>query len=1220
MNAAPVDEVGTPTIDALTRGDLRPEDAIERLTPGARLDLLGLPSGAAAHFLARAAEKTGPMVVLTGDGETARRLVTDLRFFAPSAEGQKSVLHFPTLDTTPFIAVAPDRRTAMDRLAVLFHLASGLPWNFVVAPVAAALRRVPPHDVVRARSAVVEAETEVDRDALLDTLVAGGYLRVPIAEDPGTFAVRGSILDVYPPHAQYPARIELDDWLVVSIKRFDPDDQRTLQTVPKVFIHPVRDTVLAPKERDAALGRVRELCDDANMPTKQTRQLLGDLEANRAFYGVDALLPAFYETLETLLDYTPDVPVVFFDPKGIAGCADVELTRATEDREAKVSGGAAAYALERLYADEDELMQATAGRTRLVLHRTQPLPPVDGAADLNELERFIRHDEPRNLGATDHLPLVAELKARRSVGGDDTLRPVAQQIAGWLEMGTRVVLTVRTRSQADRLVSLLKGYDVAVSGKPGPAVPGAFAPGARRSGQGVEIIIGGLEDGFSWPSEGLVVLTEGEIFGTRATRAKKQKKPRKRTQAQSFLEDLRALQVGDYVVHSDHGIGRYLGIERKAMAQTSLQRLNGEEPRIVEALIVEYNGSDRLFVPMTKLNLIQKFSGKEGHAPKLDRLGGATFAKKKSKVRKAVAKLADDLLKLYAERAAASRPGLPPAGRSYAEFEATFPFEETRDQARAIDDVLTDLETGRPMDRLVCGDVGFGKTEVALRAAFRLAMAGRQVAVLCPTTVLAQQHYQNFRDRLEPYPLKVAVLSRFVDKKASTETLAGVKEGTVDVIVGTHRLLSKDVHFADLGLLVVDEEQRFGVAHKERIKSLKSDVDVLTLSATPIPRTLQLAIGGMRDLSLIATAPVDRRAVRTFACRWDDHTIREAIQREVNRGGQVFFVYNRIDGLYERATRLQSLLPNVRFVVAHGQMKEGELERAMTDFVAGEYDVLCSTAIIESGLDIPRANTMIVDRADLFGLSQLYQLRGRVGRSRERAYCYLVTPPPSRMTEDARMRITALERFTELGSGFQVASLDMELRGVGDLLGAEQSGSVAMIGFDLFVQMLEEAIAQLRGEEVVQEIDPEITVDLEHYLPETYVDDVGLRLSLYKRFSSVEDEASIQDLAEEMEDRFGPPPEPARQLVRIMSLRPRLRHFRVLGCEATSARVTMHLREDTPLDPKKLIPLVRKPRSPWKLSPDMKLTYRFPSDSEEGDAVERIDALFRLLTPLQKQP
>ncbi|MEM7608063.1 MAG: TRCF domain-containing protein, partial [Myxococcota bacterium] len=510
-----------------------------------------------------------------------------------------------------------------------------------------------------------------------------------------------------------------------------------------------------------------------------------------------------------------------------------------------------------------------------------------------------------------------------------------------------------------------------------------------------------------------------------------------------------------------------------------------------------------------------------------------------------------------------------------------------------------------------------GKTEVALRAAFRVAMEGRQVALLCPTTVLAQQHHRTFKERFANYPMQLGQLSRFVDKAESSRVLAGTKDGTIDVAIGTHRLLSKDVHFDRLGLLIVDEEQRFGVAHKERIKKLKKEVDVLTLSATPIPRTLQLAIGGLRDLSLITTAPTDRRAVRTFACRWDDHLLQEAIGREVRRGGQVFFVYNRIEGLYERAQRLQTLMPELRIAVAHGQMKEGELERTMADFIEGEYDVLCSTAIIESGIDIPRANTIIVDRADMFGLAQLYQLRGRVGRSRERAYCYLVTPPPSTLTDEARQRIEALERFTELGSGFQVASLDMELRGVGDLLGAEQSGSVALVGFDMFCQMLDEAVAQLRGETVQQEIDPELSLDVEHYLPDTYIDDVGLRLSFYKRFSAAEDEDSIADLASEMEDRFGPPPPVAVEFVRAMRLRPLLRGYRAVGCEATSGRVTLHLRQDTPLDPSKIIALVSELGSPWRLSQDMKLSRRFDADAP-GDAIDRVRELFRMLRPLQK--
>ena len=537
------------------------------------------------------------------------------------------------------------------------------------------------------------------------------------------------------------------------------------------------------------------------------------------------------------------------------------------------------------------------------------------------------------------------------------------------------------------------------------------------------------------------------------------------------------------------------------------------------------------------------------------------------------------------------------------------------DQAKAIDDVLADLEREQPMDRVVCGDVGFGKTEVAMRAAFRVAMDGRQVAVLCPTTVLAQQHFRSFRERFSAYPLEIRNLSRFVGKEQQKETLAGLKQGAVDVVIGTHRLLSKDVHFKNLGLLVVDEEQRFGVSHKERIKSLRAKVDVLTLSATPIPRTLQMSVAGLRDLSLITTAPVDRRAVRTFVARWDEQVIRDAIRRELSRGGQVFFVYNRIEGLYERAQKLQDLIPEAKVAVAHGQMRERELERIMVDFVDGQYDVLCATAIIESGLDIPRANTMIIDRADIFGLAQLYQLRGRVGRSKERAYCYLLTPPPNQMSEEARSRIEALERFTELGSGFKVASLDMELRGAGDLLGAEQSGNISAVGIDMFMRMLEEAVSELRGEVHLSDVDTELSFQTELYIPEEYISDVGVRLSVYKRLDQALTPSDALDVSEELEDRFGPPPPEVQKLVRAMSQKPRLRALRVLGAEATKSRVTLHLQQDTPLDPAKVMALVAKHGSGYTLSPDMKLSRRLPSgfDADDiqalGDTLDQVELL-----------
>jgi transcription-repair coupling factor (superfamily II helicase) len=741
------------------------------------------------------------------------------------------------------------------------------------------------------------------------------------------------------------------------------------------------------------------------------------------------------------------------------------------------------------------------------------------------------------------------------------------------------LLAARSASQAERLATLLSHRDIPV------ADDGA-----------VQVVVGPLARGVVAPAEGLAIVTEEEIFGHRAHQPARKKRP-----ARLLLEDLRQLTQGDFVVHVDHGVGRYLGLEKKTIGGVT-----------VDLLAVEYSGGDKLFLPVHRLNQIEKYSGGDG-APRVDRLGGQTFARTKAKVRRRVREMADELLRLYAERNAIRKVPLPRPDDEYRALEASFPFEETRDQASAIADVLSDLTSDKVSDRLVCGDVGFGKTEVALRAAFLTVMAGRQVALLCPTTVLAQQHYLTFSKRLKDFPVSVHVLSRFESKREQEETLRGLKAGSVDIVIGTHRLLSKDVHLKNLGLLVIDEEQRFGVTHKERLKQLRTNVDVLTLTATPIPRTLQLAVGGLRDMSVIMTPPVDRRTIRTIASQVDPALVRDAVLREMARGGQIFYVHNRVEGLYERAARLREIVPEARVAVAHGQLEESTLEQTMLDFVDGKFDVLASTAIIESGLDIPRANTMIVDRADLFGLAQLYQLRGRIGRSSERAYCYLLLPPPSELTDEARARVEALERYTELGAGFHIATLDMEIRGAGNLLGGEQSGFVSSVGFDLFCQMLEEATHELRGETVVHEVDPELTFDVEALLPESYVEEVGLRLSLYKRLAGASDESEVEDAATEMEDRFGQAPPPARRLVELMRVKVELRRLRALGCEATATSATLHLREDTPLDPEKVGRLVVGKKSPYRVTPDMRLTRRAREEESFRDGIDLVD---RMLTEL----
>lgn len=1177
---------------ALQNANASVRELVESLRGGARVDVVSMPPGALSWALAELASSptSERIVVIAPTLDDAYRHESNLRFLLGDPNGD--VLVLPATDTSPLLDVVPDRRAEMQRMAVLARLAEESSWRILLIPAPALLRRFPPRSHVESNLISVGVGDLIERDGLVERLQTLGYLRVPLVEDRGTFSARGALIDVFGPDAKQPCRIELDDEEIARIRLFDPDDQKTSDDVDSVRLGPAREVPDAPEAIALAKSRVRDLCDEMNMPTLQSRELVSELDRGSGALISNALLPGYFEQLDTIFDYVPDITrLVLLDPLGIANAVRTEERHSKEEHAAR--SDRPTFSLAAYCLDEAELSERMSPYPALVAHRLA----VHGEADSEEgpiAAAYAPRGELVRVRASDQLELVSALRSQRA-HGEHGLQPLADRLADWKEAGLRISLVGRTRHQADRLIDLLRGYRVDSSVLEG-------------------VTLGELRDGFVLWDEGLAYVTEEEIFGTRVRQRRSTRVTRR--QQQRFLEDLRELDVGDFVVHVDHGVGKYLGLEHKALSLTALDRLHGRTAQTVEVMVVEYAGGDRLFVPVTRLGVIQKFKGGEGHQPKLDRLGGTTFATKKKRVERAVQQMAEELLKLYAERSATERPPFESTGSAYAEFEATFPFEETRDQEKAIEDVMADLDESQPMDRLVCGDVGFGKTEVALRAAFRVAMSGRQVAVLCPTTVLAQQHYRTFSARLEGYPLRVDVLSRFVPRPEQVQILSDLKAGRIDVVIGTHRLLSKDVHFADLGLLVVDEEQRFGVTHKERIKKLRTNVDVLTLSATPIPRTLQLAVGGMRNLSLITTAPQDRRAVRTFVCRWDDHLIKEAIERELSRGGQVFFVYNRIEGLYERAQRLQELVPRARIAVAHGRMKPTLLDRTMTDFVDGQYDVLCSTAIVESGLDIPRANTILIDRADALGLAQLYQLRGRVGRSDQRAYCYLITPPPSRMSDESRMRMEALERFSGLGAGFRVATLDMELRGAGNLLGSEQSGNASLVGFDMFVQMLGEAVSELKGERVQHEVDPELSIELEHYLPDDYVDDVGVRLSLYRRFATAASAEAVAELAGELEERFGSPPSPARDFVRVMSLKPPLRELHALGCEADRSRVTLHLREDTPIDPAKLMPLVGAPEAGWSLSPDMKLTRRYRED-EAGDAVDRVHTLLRELEPLR---
>ncbi len=1168
-------------------------------------------AGSAAGLVLRALARSSrrKLVAITPDVDAARALAADASFLmgardAADAEASGAttfgqvLLYIPS-EVSPYADVNPDRRAAQTRLATLFHLAIDLPWSVLVCPIAALARKVVPKEEVLEHAELVIAGQEIARDLLCARLSAAGYVRSPLVEDPGAFAVRGALLDVWAPSADLPVRIEFYGDLVMSIKAFDPDVQRTVREVPEVWLSPAREAILTDANVERARARVRAACDAIDYPSSKVRALVEDVAFGRTFFGSEGFLPAYID-LAPLASYLPaDATFVLEDPPALTRALRDELGRASADEAQK--SREPHFKVGDLYDTEGRVAAMLGERTVVALHRTGV---EGGAVDPASLERFeVVPSEAPTLATRDQGDLERAIKAARaSRGKSGALDPLVRRMHAWREAGMRVVIAARAQTQVERLVTLLRHRDVPVRAKLGVFDPALLDDGAAELGRGAAVVVGGsLARGVVAPAEQLVLVTEEEVFGAR-THRRAAKAASSAGSARPFLEDLRNLEVGDYVVHVEHGIGRYLGLVHKQVGGNTIDLIN-----------VEYAGGDKLYLPVYRLNQIQKFQGGEG-APKLDRLGGQTFAKTKAKVEKSLRRMADELLRLYAERRAAVGEPTPPPDDDYRAFEATFPFDETVDQARAIAEVSGDLEAPRPMDRLVCGDVGFGKTEVAIRAAFRVALAGRQVAVLCPTTVLAQQHYLNFQNRMNGYPVEIRAMSRFQTKQEQDEVSRGLRDGKVDIVIGTHRLLSKDIHFKKLGLLIVDEEQRFGVTHKERIKALKMNVDVLTLTATPIPRTLQMAVSGLRDMSLISTPPVDRRAIRTIVTRFDETVIRDAVLREIGRGGQVFYVYNRVEGLYERSARLAELIPSARVCVAHGQMTEGALEQTMLDFVEGRYDILCATAIIESGLDIPRANTILIDRADMFGLSQLYQLRGRVGRAKERAYCYLIVPPPNAMTDEARARIEALERHTELGSGFQIASLDLELRGAGDLLGAEQSGTVASVGFELFCQMLDEAVHELRGDPVVHEVDPEMSFDADALLPEDYIGDVGVRLSLYKRLASAGSVEEVSDLASEMEDRFGPPPPEARRFVHLMRLKTELRKLRALACEATQKGVTLHLRDDTLLDPAKVMKLVQAKQSPYRLSPDMKLSRRTRESESFTSGLEAADKLLAELS------
>jgi transcription-repair coupling factor (superfamily II helicase) len=1135
--------------------------------------LTGARGSAGAYFVAGLRrEHPGPILLVSPTSKTADQLASDLRTFL----GPSAVQVFPRYDNPPFDRFSAHPEIESRRMSLLYALLGAGPDVplTIVAPWSALLRRVLPRGELRARVTHLERGMTVDRDALLDVLVSAGYHRTTLVEERGEIAMRGAILDVFPPHLEGPVRIEFDFEEIGSIRLFDPATQRSDREMRSVVAIPPRAYRL-PTDPDDLLHRVRERGRSAGVPESNIYATTESLARRSAPAGIESLEALFHDHMETVFDYLSDEALLVVDD------LDAGLRRARAYLEEVFDGHARATRQDRVVCDPLELY-VTDDTSLEEIRLRNPLL-------LDSLETGETATELRlSLDARDHADLRREIQEHR--GSGRALAPLAERLDAWKSGGRRVRIACPSLSSAERLADILQDY--------------GHAPGVARSpgwGQlpepGVaEIAIVPLHRGFELAAEGLVVLTEEDVFGARRQPRYARVRPRGES-----IERLAQIQEGDYLVHTDHGIGCYGGLVQLTVAGVTQ-----------ELLLLTYGEGDKLYVPVSRLDRVQRYTGAEGAPPSLDRLGGQSWQRAKSRVRRAVEGMAEELLAIYAARELMHGIAYPPPDADYEEFEARFPYDDTPDQRRATVEVLGDLKGERPMDRLVCGDVGFGKTEIACRAAHVAASNGRQVAFLVPTTVLCQQHAKTLTDRFEGTAIQVAFLSRLSTPKQAKEVREGLASGRIDVVVGTHRLLSKDVHFRNLGLLIVDEEHRFGVRHKERLKSMRKLVDVLTLSATPIPRTLQMAMSGIRDLSLITTPPPDRIAVRTEICQMTDEVVRDAIVREMRRGGQTFFVHNRVETIEEIAAYVSQQVPEARVAVAHGQMPEQQLEQVMIRFMQADFDVLVCTAIIESGLDIPNANTILIHRADRFGLAQLYQLRGRVGRSDRRAYAYLFVPAEGRMTDDARRRIEAIRDLSDLGAGFRLATHDLEIRGAGNMLGAEQSGNIAAVGYDLYMEMLDQAISALRGQDREEELEPEIRLPLSALLPDSYVGDVNQRLVLYKQLSGARDAEEVDLVRADLLDRYGPLPSEARNLLEVIRLKIRCRRLGIEAVEVSGRDLSFRVADRTRIEPDRIIALLQRPGCPIRIAPDQRIM--MPLRKSE-DALAEGFGLLDLLSP-----
>ncbi|GLQ57640.1 transcription-repair coupling factor [Devosia nitrariae] len=1131
----------------------------EQLIHTPRRTISNVPEGMQPMVLARLVEdrlKAAPddvasIVFVARDGRRLQRVAEVLGQMLPG----HTILTLPAWDCLPYDRVSPNNVTIAARMSALAALTSGSTKGAVVlTAVNALIQYLPPRDVVAGMSFSAAAGRVVDSDKLVAWAANNGYLRVPTVREAGEYAVRGGLVDLFPASAEAPLRFDFFGSQLETIRTFDPDSQRTTGNLKRIDLAPMSEVLL----NEETIRRFRQNYTRAFGGNTADDPLYGAISAGSRYSGTEHWLPFFYEAVDRLANYAGDAPFVF-DDQAVEAYAerrqqilDYYEAREHARQQPQVAGGGAPYKpIEPglLYAVEEH-------------------PYGLAGASVTQLSPFMAPDARAQDDAGGRI--APSFAAERQAADVNLFSAVVERLLAERRAGRRAIIACWSEGTRDRMTQVLRDH-----GLTNPRLAENWRDAETTSPATTSLVVLGLETGFE--TDDLLVLSEQDILGERILR------PQRKKRASDALTEAASLAAGDLVVHVDHGIGRFVGLR--------VIEAGGAPHECVE---IEYAGDTKLYLPVENIELLSRY-GSEDLSVQLDKLGGVAWQAKKGRLKKRIREMAEQLIKIAAARQLIKADPVDIQPGAYEEFAARFPFEETEDQLTAIEAVFDDLTSGKVMDRLVCGDVGFGKTEVALRAAFGMSLAGKQVAVVVPTTLLARQHFKTFTDRFAGLPVRVRHASRLVSAAEMKATREGLAEGQVDIVVGTHALLAKSIKFKDLGLLIIDEEQHFGVAHKERLKELKANVHVLTLTATPIPRTLQLALTGVRDLSLLATPPVDRLAIRTFISPFDPLSVREALLREKYRGGQAFYVVPRIKDQPDIAEFLRSQVPEVSFVVANGQMAAGALDDIMNAFYDGKFDVLVATTIVESGLDIPNANTLIVHRADNFGLAQLYQIRGRIGRAKQRAYALFTVPPDRKLTDTAERRLSVLQSLESLGAGFQLASHDLDIRGAGNLLGEEQSGHIREVGYELYQAMLEEAVASLRTgeEEYVDENEwsPQISLGMPVMIPEHYVPDLTLRMQLYRQLGDLKDAREIDATGAELIDRFGPLPEEVEALLKVILVKALCRAANVEKVDAGPKGAVITLRNSEFPNPAALVAMVADPANQVRIKPDQKLVF-----------------------------